>query len=82
MGIKNRHAERFKFSRGVGESRKMNENGLNRLADLELNVLAARNRSGAVFMEALNSKYRQVMGYEENQVDDDNANVVRQRLWR
>ena len=22
------------------------------------------------------------MGYEENQVDDDNANVVRQRLWR
>ena len=57
LGIKNHHAERFKFSRGVGESRKMNETGLNRLVDLELKVLADRNRSGVVFMEALNSKY-------------------------
>ena len=53
------------------------------MADLELKVLADRKQSGAIIMDALNSKHWQVIGYEENQVNDDNANnVIQQGLWK
>ena len=78
--LQNRYQEGYRYSQGVGESRKMNEKGFDRLEALERRVQQDRLRSGAIFMEALYSKYRTVMGYTTQRNDNVN-NVRRQRLF-
>ena len=58
----------------------MNEKGFDQLEALEGRVQQDRLRSGAIFMEALYSKYRTVMGYTTQRNDNVN-NVRRQRLF-